>query len=113
MEVIAAEPAWPFVETRTSGLTVTAGTGEVSLPTDVTRVTAVYNATDGIALTPIPGTADFRRYFPQPENGLGMPLYYRLRGTTLEVYPYASAEVELVIDHPAPPAAITLVTEPA
>lgn len=106
MEVVAAEPNWPFLETRTTNLVVTAGTGEVALPTDVWRVTAVYNATDGIPLAPIPGQAQFRSYFPSPSSNPGIPLWYRLRGSTLEVYPYASAATTLHVDHPAPPAAL-------
>lgn len=111
MDVVAAAD-WPFLEGRTTGLTVTAGTGEVSLPTDVFRVTSVYNATDGLPLAPIPGRAEFRRYFPEPENGLGMPLYYRLRSNTLEVYPHASAETSLTVDTVVPPAALATDAEP-
>lgn len=109
---VVADADWPFLEGRTTDLTVTAGEGEVDLPTDVYRVTAVYSATDKMPLAPIPGRAEFRRYFPDPENGLGMPLYYRLRSNVLEVYPHASADTVLHVDTVVPPAAIETGTEP-
>lgn len=111
MDVVAAAD-WPFLEGQVTNLSVTAGTGSVALPTDVFRVTAVYNATDDIPLSPIPGRADYRRYFPNADAFLAIPLFYRLRNTTLEVYPYAATATVLHVDTVVPPAAIATGTEP-
>lgn len=111
MDVITAAPSWPFMESRDTSLEVTSS-GSTTLPDDVWRITAVYNATDGISLAPIPGQAEYRRYFPQPAEGLGMPLFYRLQGRTLEVYPFPAVTTALHLDVLVPPAEVTLVTEP-
>jgi hypothetical protein len=111
METVMADPNWPFLEDRDTSLTVTSS-GEVSLPADVWRVTGVYNATDKIPLAPIPGQAQFRHYFPDPANGLGIPLYYRLRSNTLEVYPRPATTTSLELDVLVPPAALTSGDEP-
>lgn len=103
MDVVAADPLWPFLEAQTTSLSVAAGTGTVSLPTDVWRVTSVYNATDKIPLAPIPGRSEYRHWFPNPASSPGIPLWYRLRGSTLEVYPYASATTTLYADIASPP----------
>lgn len=112
MDVVAADPYWPFLETQTTGLSVTGGTGSVALPADAWRVTSVYNSTDKIPLTPIPGRSNYRRYYPDPASSLGVPQFYRLRGATLEVYPWPSSTTLLTIDTATPPAALTTGTEP-
>lgn len=112
LDVVAADPLWPFLEGQTTNLTVTAGAGTVALPSDVWRVTSVYNATDKWPLTPIPGRSEYRHWFPDPASNLGTPQWYRLRGATLEVYPWAAAATTLHADIAAPPAEITTSTEP-
>jgi hypothetical protein len=112
MDVLAASPFWPFLESRTEALSVTAGTGTVSLPADVFRVTSVYNATDDIAMIPLDGRAEYRHDFPDPASGLGSPQFYRLRNTTLEVYPWAQATTALSVDIFVPPAELGTSDEP-
>lgn len=113
MEVVGAEPMWPFLETRTTSLTISAGGQSVALPTDVTRVTAVFNATDKIPLAPIPGQAQFRHYFPDTSSQ-GMPLFYRLYAGNIDVYPTSQSAITLHVDHPAPSVPLALgADEPA
>ncbi len=107
MDVVGADPAWPFLEGQTTSLTVAAGAGTVALPTDVWRVTSVYNATDAWPLVPIPGRSEYRHWFPDPTANLGSPAYYRLRGSTLEVYPYAQAATTLHADIATPPVSLS------
>lgn len=107
MDVVGADPNWPFLEVRNASLSIAGGMAETTLPADVWRVTSVYNATDKIPLTPIPGRADFRHWFPAPADGLGIPLFYRLRGNVLEVYPWPAVTTEIDVDVAQPPAALT------
>lgn len=112
MDVVIDDPLAPYLESRDTSITLSAGDGEATLPTDVWHVTAVFNSTDNIPLAPIPGRSEFRRYFPEPASGQGMPLYYRLRGNTLEVYPTPSSSTALTLDVLVPPAVLTVETEP-
>lgn len=106
-EVLGAEPNWPFLQGQTSGLTVNAGTGTVALPTDVWRVTGIFNATDKWPLAPLPGQIDYREWFPDPAGSLGTPEFYRLRGSTLEVYPWPAVDTSLTVDTIVPPALLS------
>lgn len=112
MDVIADSPLWPFLQGQASSLVVAAGTGSVALPADVWRVSGVYSATDDIPLTPIPGQAQYLHWFPDPENNLGTPGYYRLQGNMLEVYPWPAVDTTLAVSVAAPPPALALDTEP-
>jgi hypothetical protein len=105
MDVVGSSPFWPFLETQDSSLSITAGTGTATLPTNMTKVTSVYNETDKIPLQPIPGRAEFRHYFPDTD-GRGMPLWYRLRNTTIEVYPYPAVTTDLILEGPVSPAVL-------
>lgn len=110
--VVADDPFWPFLEVQNSSLVVAAGTGSIALPSDTWRVSAVYSVTDKMPLTPIPGRSDYRHWYPDPANNLGVPAYYRLQAAVLEVYPWAQAATTLSVNIASPPAALTLVTEP-
>lgn len=105
-DVHAASPWWPFMETRTSSITVDSSTTElgVALPGDVIRVNAVYDATDRYSLSPIFGRADYRYYFPDPTSQRGLPTNYRLRSSFLEIYPLPASTISLTVDYQiAPP----------
>lgn len=110
-EVIAARHDWPFLESRNESLSVTAGTGFVALPTDGWRVTAVYNATNDFPLEQLDGRADYRHWFPNPDQNLGVPELYRLRSNNLEVYPWPAATTTLHVDLYLPPALLVNSTD--
>lgn len=112
MDVVAASPLWPFLEARDETLSVAAGSGTVTLPADGWRVSAVYNATDGVPLIQLDGRAEYRHWFPNPSQSLGTPSFYRQRSNTLEVYPWAQVATELDVDLYLPPAALTTGQEP-
>lgn len=105
-EVLGARGDWPFLETRTTGLTVTANTGSVALPTDVTRVSAVFDATDDWPLVEATWRID------ASDTALGTPGWYQVRGGTLYVYPWPTVDTDLTIDHPVVPAELEGGTEP-
>lgn len=112
LEVAAARPDWPFLETRNEALVVAQGTGSVALPADGWRVQAVYNKTDEWPLVPIPGQSDYRRWYPDPESNLGSAQYYRMRANNIEVYPWVSAATTLHVDLLIPPTALGAADEP-
>lgn len=111
-EVFSATALWPFFETLNTSLSITGGTGTVALPTDVTRVSSVYNATDEFALVPIPGQSQVKHWFPDPESSLGTPQWYRVYAGKIEVYPWPSVTTEIDVEHPVAPADIAAGTEP-
>lgn len=112
MDVVGAHPDWPFLEARSEVVSVPAGTGTATLPSDAFRVTAVYNATDDYVLEPLDGRSSHFRHFPDPAANLGTPTVYRLRSNVLEVYPWPSVTTTLHVDHFAPPATLGATDEP-
>lgn len=106
MDVVAARPDWPFMETRRTQVTVTAGTGVVDLPTDVWSVGAAFNATDGFMLDPLDGRGEPRRHFPD-DTSAGPPTLYRVLGSQIEVYPTPTTDTVLELDAFAPPAELS------
>lgn len=104
MDVIDAHAAWPFLETRQTLVVVAAGTGSVALEDDAWRVTSVYNDTDHYPLEPIYGQVDYRHFYPDPDNGSGSPINYRLQANNIEVYPRPAADTTLIVDTYVPPA---------
>lgn len=110
--VVAEDPYWPFLEVQTSSLVVAAGAGTVALPSDTWRVSSVYNLTADMPMSPIPGRSDYRHWYPDPENNLGTPAYYRLQAAVLEVYPFAATATTLAVNVASPPAALIGAAEP-
>lgn len=106
VDVVTADPYWPFLESQTTSLVVSSGAGTVALPTDSLRVSAVYNATRDVALVPIDGRSEYRHWFPNADENLGTPQFYRLRGSTLEVYPFADTATTLHVDYFVHPGAL-------
>lgn len=111
MDVVAARFDWPFMETRRTQVTVSAGATSVALPADVWHVAAVFNATDGVAMSPIDGRNQARHLYPDP--GAGAPILYRVLGANLEVYPAPTVATTIELDAFAPPAELTATAEPA
>lgn len=109
-DVLSASPWWPFLMARASNSVTSSG--EVTLPTDAWRVTAVYNDTDNYVLQPIDGNSDYRYYFPDADANLGNPTHYRLRANVLEVYPRPAATITVVIDYTVAPAQLGASDEP-
>ena len=105
-DVNAAQPYWPYMETRTP-LTVPAHTAGIALSTGVFHVTAVYDETDKYLLEPLQGRSEYRDEYPDPAAITGPPVHYRLRGGYLEVYPRPTVDTVLQVDHFVAPAALS------
>lgn len=103
-EVLAYHPRWPFLEARATNLVVSAGANTVDLPDGVWRVAAVFNATNGFPMSQIDGRGEYRQHFPDATPG--HPSVYQVRANTLEVFPYASADTTLHVDHFVHPAGL-------
>lgn len=98
-DVWGASPFWPWRETESrSTLTVTSGSRSVSLPTDATRVTAVRNATDDILMTAVDDRETQWVLDPEDDDE-GTPWYYRVRASTIEVFPLPTQDTVLDVDY--------------
>ena len=104
-EVLAYHPRWPFLEARATNLVVSSGTNSVDLPAGVWRVAAVFNATNEFPMSQIDGRGEYRQHFP--DDTPGHPSVYQVRANKLEVFPYASADTTLHVDHFVHPAGLT------
>jgi hypothetical protein len=103
-DVIAASPHWPFLETvNCSALVVAANTRSVALPTDVTRVLAVRNATDGFPMRPLLSGTKQHLYLDPEQNMTGVPEWYRVIAGRIEVWPLPTTPTTLHVEYPAPP----------
>lgn len=110
-DVTASRPDWPFLEARTTALVVTSS-GEVPLPSDGWRVSAVLDLTNDVPLVQLDGKDEHLHQYPDPGSSLGQPQVYRLRSNTLEVYPRPVTSVTLQVEYYAPPATLTSADEP-
>lgn len=115
MDVMSAAGAWtppaPFLEARATN-SVTA-TGEITLPTDVWKVTCVYNDTDDLEMEPITGRVAYRQLYPDPAANPGTPVHYRRRANVIEVYPRPSATTSIIVDYFVTPPVLGASDEPA
>lgn len=100
-DVHAASDVWPYLEARATNEVTTSG--QITLPTNVFRVTAVFNVTDELAMVPLQTRGEYRRWFAD-QTETGTPLYYRLRSNELELYPTPAVATEVAIDYWVPPA---------
>lgn len=107
---VSWEPPAPFLEARASN-TVTSG-GEITLPSDCWRVTAVFNDTDNFLLERLDGRSGYREFYPDPANNRGTPTSYRLRANVLELYPRPSSSTDVVVDYFVNPAELGASDEP-
>lgn len=98
-DVQAADPHWPWMETRSSSVSVTANARSATLPTGAIGVTAVRSLTDKIKLEPLDGTAEHIRAFPDVAGTPGIPRLYRVFGRTLEVYPVPAVTTTLEVEY--------------
>lgn len=111
-QVMSWKPDWPFLQQlNAAAVTVTANTQSGTLPTDTFQVNSVYNVTDDYLLRPIFNTDAHLLDFT-PLTDTGFPETYRLRNTTLELYPAPDHTVVLRVEYIAPPAVLTGTDEP-
>lgn len=95
LEVNQASPLWPWLESETSSFTVTT-TGEASLPTDALAVIAVYDITNESDLPQLHGVRHRQVYFT---TDTGEPECYRVKGSTLQLFPKPESTVTLRVQY--------------
>lgn len=103
-KINGANPNWPWLETVTSALSITAGTNQVALPTGAWRVLSVFNCTDGYALREITGRNSFANQWPQGSTEPGQIISYRVFNNAILVYPYAGSTTSLRVEYELAPA---------
>lgn len=104
---IASSPYWPFLETNTTSLSITAGANSVSLPTDAWRVLTLFNTTDKLPMREITGRRSYVDLYPDPTTITGTPIQYRLFNRTIFVYPTPTVTTAFSLDYPVRPARLT------
>lgn len=77
---------WPFNETASTSVSITAGSRSATLPTNVWKVRAVYDSTNDNVLAPITNPSQVFRDYPE-QTETGQPQDYRIRAQLLEVFP--------------------------
>lgn len=96
-DVLMLMPYAPWNEASAT-VTVSASSHTGALPTNVFRVTAVYDATDQYPLVPLEGRMQvFNEYPTQAE--VGAPVHYRVFGGNILVYPMPSASTSLTVEY--------------
>jgi hypothetical protein len=105
-------PLWPWLEAVSTSVSVTAGSRSANLPTDAIAVHSVYNRTDDLPVLPLVGRSQQNDTYSIMTTDRGTVQTYRLRGSTIEVFPLPSATTSLQIEYVGPVADITGTTEP-
>lgn len=100
-DVQAVRPDWPWMQTKTSTLSIAANTRATSLPTGQTNVTSVYNTTDEILVRNIQGALQHLRLYPDQDE-TGSVQHYRLQANKIEVYPLADHTTTLIVEGTIP-----------
>ena len=108
-EINTSSQFWPWLETSEQTVNLTAGTRSASLPTDVWTVNWVYDTTDDYRLIPQEGRGD-QWHQDRLRSETGQPVTYRLRGSTIEVFPNPTANTTLVLEGVKPPDALAATT---
>lgn len=89
-------PLWPWCEPAAVTVTVTAGSNVVALPTDVLQVNSAYDTTDNYVLQAMEGRGEQDRHYLRTDTG--PPLQYRVRGSSLEVFPTPVANTAVQLE---------------
>ena len=112
-DVLSANPLWPFLK-QTTTLTVLAGQRSVALPTNVFKLTSVYNSTDQYPMRAIEGGTQHIRLYPDQTLD-GVSSRYRVFNDELQVWPLPDYNVDIIVDYIVAPsdlgsAAATVIT---
>lgn len=100
--VLIKMPYAPWNE-GSSTVVVTAGSRSVTLPTDVWRVSAVYDQTDQFPMVALEGRQQVFQEYPQ-QTEVGQPMHYRIFDNKLEVYPLPQVDTTFLIEYFVQPA---------
>jgi hypothetical protein len=84
-------------------ITINAGVRSGPLPTDVNRVTAVWNSTDQFPMVPLEGRMQVFNEYPQ-QIETGQSMHYRIFGNALYVYPLPQANTSFTVEYLKAPA---------
>jgi hypothetical protein len=95
-------PYAPWNEASTT-VTIAASTRSGSLPTNVFKVLAVYDATNGFPMVPLEGRAQVFNEYPQ-QTEVGQAMHYRIFGGSLYVYPLPQSSTSYTVEYLVMPA---------
>lgn len=95
--VLITMPYAPWNQ-ASSDLTINAGSRSVALPTDVFRVTSVWDKTDQYPMVPLEGRNQVYNEYPQ-QIEIGGPQHYRIFNNLLEVYPLPAVNTIFTVEY--------------
>lgn len=101
-DALIAMPFFPWNEASTT-LQILANARSVNLPTDVWKVTAVYDSTDQFPMVPLEGRDQVYNEYPQ-QTEVGQPMHYRIFGGQLQVYPLPQSNTNFIVEYSVQPA---------
>lgn len=96
-DLLMRMPYGPWTEGSTT-ITINSGVRSGALPTDVNRVSAVWNSTDGFPMVPLEGRMQVFNEYPQ-QIEIGQPMHYRIFGNSLYVYPLPQANTSFTVEY--------------
>lgn len=90
-------PYAPWNE-NSATIVIASGIRSGPLPTNVNRVTAVWNSTDGFPMVPMEGRMQVFNEYPQ-QTETGQPMHYRIFGNSLYVYPLPTTSTSFTVEY--------------
>lgn len=106
-EVDAASERWPWLETRATNVTLSAGTATVAIPGSGWYVLSILDSTNDQPLKPLGQWTTSDGMFPTEGETTGPPQYYRMLGSNIEVFPTPNAAVVLHVTYIGAPAELS------
>ena len=101
-DVLNSNPLWPFLKQTNLHLTFPEGSTEdfrsQTLPTNVFKVTSVYNVTEQYPMRAIEGGTQHIRLYPD-QTLTGVVQRYRVFNNTLEVWPLPEETTDILLDY--------------
>lgn len=102
---IASREPWPFLEASSSAITTTAGSADITEPTDFGQVISMVIDSNGVNL--MPKRADWiNKTFSGALTSQGIPSYYYFIGNQIKLYPVPDATYTITLQYLSVPAAL-------
>lgn len=96
-DVCSREP-WPFLEAQVSNITTTAGSADITEPSDFGQVQSIVIDSQGIALVP-KRWEWINQNYTGALTSTGVPLYYYFVGDQIKLYPVPDAAYTLTLQY--------------
>lgn len=103
---IASREPWPFLEAQVTNITTTAGSADITEPSDFGQVQSIVIDSQGITLQPKRWEWINKNYSGSLTT-TGLPYYYYFIGNQVKLYPIPDAAYTLTMQYLSVPTALT------